>query len=439
MTKKILIFLIFLPQLLNAQITYSTLDSLAVVLSKAQQTANWITVSISGQNSVISFPELSFGIYSHNLLAYNVKYFTNENKEYILLTEAIDFSKATSLRIVEEKDYCKVVTTFTEHMPASTIYHNGNIIEEKSVSTLEIFCKQLMIRGAEIKKQDEVFLTIAFLSNKLKEENGWLPKGTAETLNKKWIELLNTEYPSSIDAFEVFIKNNKNSIFFDEASAILQKVKNRRLFEQEKKREALAGINNAESLMLMGHSSLKSYPYYYQVDTLTTRLLKTYREEVIGKDYMSALLQLQTESRERYKWNKEYSKNIEKIRLYDQLVHESKELNILLDKKINRQLNFSIFPQAALTSLGGMAVLTGAASLLIEDTFTPKTTKDLLTYGSGGFAVGLTWIILQGNSQKRTAKLLKAKNKTIEQLKIEIGQILEKRNQTYMGKPLINK
>jgi len=431
--KNILILLVtFIPQLLLAQLSYQALDSLSSVANQLQKTADGTTASVSGIDSYISFPEQSFGILFYNKLAFNVVYYKNNNKEYIKLTESIDLSKSTSVRLIEERNHAMLAITFQGSIPKTTVYQNGKMIEQERENDLTLYCR-IDNKGGSLANHEKFLLTIAYIINVLKEEKGSLQKGRALALNEQWLSILKTEFPQNIDALEVFIKKNKNSILENEALRRLHKYKELKMIVEVKKKEAQSGLEKARSLMKLGHLSLNNYSYYYQVDTLTTRLLKTHNEKEIGKQKIDELGQLQTEARYRYKWNKAYADKKDKILEYDRLTREEQELKLRLTRKSLNQ-----------TVIGGglviVGILTGMTGLIVElsrDESSGINTWHKIAIPS--FTTGLV-LMIGADSDKRTNRKLKPIRTSIQQLTNDIGkELLDKRNETYMGRPLINK
>jgi hypothetical protein len=177
-----------------------------------------------------------------------------------------------------------------------------------------------------------------------------------------------------------------------------------------------------------GMEGYAKYQYFHICDSLTTHLLNNYKESEFESGVRKKMGDLSSESRERYKWNKEYFEKYDLIKQHDEL-----------DLKIGNMVE--LYSGKAYTigkSIGGgglVSVLIGGMFHLID----PSDNSGVIFMIIGGVGVSVSTIVyISGFISERIfiAKYRKAKRK-LYRMKDQIGPVLDKRKEKINGKPLV--
>ncbi|NEU09639.1 hypothetical protein GZH53_15030 [Flavihumibacter sp. R14] len=435
MKKLLPLFALFFSIQVNAQTSYTTIDSLIGRIKTLQAGAENLNYTEDGKTVQLSFSPDNFGVLIHNRLAYKSVYKSEGEKEIQEIIENIDLSKATALEIIERGNLGTVRMTFPPGHLKPMIFINGELQNAPEVTTLDFFCKL----DANSSNPEALYGLLVDLTSNFKQETGRISSIKAQSVSSQWSALQKTVYPESLNSYAAFLKENPGSIYAAEATKKLEALKARKIKEDQRAAEAAALNDKVLSLARYGDQSYRNYKYYQQADSVLSSLMLNYKEAEIGNSRYAALKTYQPELKLRYNWNREYYQKKGMIDEYDRLVERTAMLNSDFMRKNNATVNGTMYVKATLLAIGGIATMVGGYAVIAkDDAFTPATRQGLLTYGGGGFGIGMLWTMIQSGGVKKAGRRASASQKEADNLKSSLGEVLNKRNQSLNGRSLIN-
>ena len=178
-----------------------------------------------------------------------------------------------------------------------------------------------------------------------------------------------------------------------------------------------------------GHSSYKNYKYYYKADSLINYLLSNYRKSEFEESNLNKIKNLQSDVIQRYNWNKDYYEKVDKIKEYDEYVKKVEDMrgNFIDTDGIGKMI-----------AGGGLGAAGMAGIFYLIDGKIDDLTGTFLVIGGIGIAVGGIIMLSEYISYKSYLKRMRRANSRLDNMKANIGPILEKRNEKLNGLPLIN-
>lgn len=220
------IFIIFLIAIsAKAQIRYETLDSLSSSISEMEkQVEGKEYKEDDGEVYRLSFPWENFKVYFYNKLATKAEYQETNGTETLLLTEDIDFSKATGLTV--SKDYNKVAyikVDFPSGHIKTQVFENGNLVGTVNRTSLEFYSQY----GAVDKNRkfyfDKMYDELYALCTKLKIDKSLMTESDVRNESADWIKM----------TAENFIKKHPKSLLAAQAHQNIKDQEEEKLKKQQ--------------------------------------------------------------------------------------------------------------------------------------------------------------------------------------------------------------
>ncbi|MGV3540267.1 MAG: hypothetical protein ACO1OQ_10675 [Rufibacter sp.] len=218
--KKYYLLIISLLHILSISaqtIDFEILDSVSIDISQLQKQTNGKSYKdLNGEVYEISFPEENFTVWFKDQLASHAVYKKKDGKEFLALTENIDFSKATGISIADDyNDVTYVKIDFPKGHLKTQILEDGRVTNTIAVNYLQFFCRHGTLNTDKVFQFDRMFEHLFMLAASLKIE-----KGLAEYENmiKEWndwskisSEAFLLKYPKSLLAAQArqIIDNKK--------------------------------------------------------------------------------------------------------------------------------------------------------------------------------------------------------------------------------------
>ena len=141
--KKLIILLLVTQTVLSLyaqNVPYETLDHFSKEINGVQSPIQNLNYDDGTIDSEMSFPESGLQLYFHNQLASNAVYKKVGEKEYLLVTDNIDFAKATVVKGMALGGMAGAIRVyFPEDYISSTIYENGVVFKSFNTNYLDFY------------------------------------------------------------------------------------------------------------------------------------------------------------------------------------------------------------------------------------------------------------------------------------------------------------
>lgn len=413
-----------------AQTPYEKMDSLSAAIRNMQSAANGLTATGADGFFELTFPEENFNFLISSRLAYHAVYQKTGNQDLLTLTEDIDLSMSVSAETEYISNTLGVVKLwFPEGYLQSKFYMDGRQINAKPDAFLPFYFKRMDSRN---KEWDMLHLVVA-ICNRTKIDKHLLTEETTADMHKTFVWLTANHAYNNIAHFNRFLEQHPASLYAKEVQKAQKDLTETRNKEIQRAKETAEGIKYINKLYAFGKQSYKNYASFGRADSLAAHLLSYYAPADFSPGKYTELKNARPELQERYKWNKAYYMKREQILAYDALVLNANALSQKYQRKLDATVNGTLYLKATLLAGGGIA--TGVGTVLM---ITEGEGANLLKYGGAAFGIGLIWTIIQDWSVNKAGRRATEAHKKANELKQQIGPVIDKRNESIGGSPLIN-
>ncbi len=201
----------------SQDIPFEKLDSLSVVISDLEKkTEGKEYKDVENQIYTISFPDENFKVWTYNRLATKAVYQKNNTGEILLLTENIDFSKATGISVAEDyKGVASIKVDFPEGHLQTQIIKDGEILNTQPVNHLEFFCPYGTVDQDKKFLFDKMYDLLYGLSTQLKIEKKLMTEIDVKKELADWAKLNSVDfinkYPNSLHTAQARLNAEQKS------------------------------------------------------------------------------------------------------------------------------------------------------------------------------------------------------------------------------------
>lgn len=239
---------------------------------------------------------------------------------------------------------------------------------------------------------------------------------------------------NTVKSHEDFLKKYPLSIYTQTANDNIIKIKARI-------READLLYQEVYAKKKIADRSYVNFKHYFQADSIASILLSEYTEKEVGFKEYNNLKKDSFGFKERFKMNQEYFIKKDLIVMYDDEVKKLERLEADASNKFNKRFsNSRIIKQSLILTLGGLSVTMGFFGSLEmggEATFSDEVSQNMILYGGVALVSGITWLVADGHSIKKSQKMVKDQKHGLDRLKKTIGPVLDVRNDLLDGRPII--
>ena|GEM_PF-5708064 len=186
--------------------SYEWADSLSSSISALERQIEGKVYKDAGGISTLSFPGENFKVYFHDKLGAKAFYMASSDREILILTENIDFSKVTGMSISEDPNNVSYIQL---HFPAGHLkvqfIENGVVIQTSTdINALEFYCRYGTVD--DTRKMVDLLYGLCL---GLKVEKGELTAQQAKQQQGMWKEAVAKNTPA---AYYDFVQKFPNTI-----------------------------------------------------------------------------------------------------------------------------------------------------------------------------------------------------------------------------------